>query len=92
MSDKLHDAAIRAAEKWAVLYDLRLFQQKLLAEAIRAAIADHLKSEGWEELREAAEEAKEWIGSSPHTMREITASNFFRLQVKEALRRVRGLR
>ena len=77
MSDKLHDAAIRAAEKWAVLYDLRLFQQKLLAEAIRAAIADHLKSEGWEELREAATDA--YVPGREDSVR-----------LNKALRRVRG--
>ena len=66
---KLHPAAVKAAEKWVDQYLVPKLEMSFddneirrgtmlntIAKLIHAAIYDHLKGEGWLELREAAEE------------------------------------
>ncbi len=79
---KLHNAAVKAAEKWSPVRSM-----SDLAQIIHAAIDDHLKSEGWVELREAADRyIRELDNPAPdYTMRMV-----HRREIREALRRVRG--
>lgn len=81
---KLHPAAIRAAATW--YHEDDLTQPHALAKRIHAAIDDHLKSEGWEELRDKAQ-----IVSS--LIRRGTALVWVHaeaVELREALSRVRG--
>lgn len=78
---KLHPAAVRAAEKHDRVCAFNI------AQLVSAAIDDHLKSEGWEELREAAGKlAKAILGRSMTPLK----VDWLVEELGIALRRVRG--
>ena len=76
---KLHPAAVRAAKK---IIDGD--EQQEVAQIIHAAIDDHLKYAGWEELRDATQLSQDEISNVG------SVSNGTFDYVDEAVYRVRG--